>query len=166
MEEIAIQTVIEMITQRGYEVIKEDDNTIIVQKKKKKICLFKNIVGKCNTEHIKICLAYMNKIDVNHCILIYSTMLTSMAKKLIHQASETLEVFTMEELQYNITKHRLVPKHVGLSPKNSKIFKEKYGNKFPAMLKSDPVSRFYNYPRGTVVKVIRLDGYIAYRIVK
>ena len=83
------------------------------------------------------------------------------------------ELFSVDELQFNITKHRLVPLHQKLNEEESKSFKEKYGLKYQAILTSDPISRFYNYKRGDIIRILRIrktndknQYIIAYRIVK
>ena len=84
-----------------------------------------------------------------------------------------IELFFEDELQYNITKHILVPEHIRLSNNKAKKFKEKYGTKFPILLINDPISRFFNYKSGDIIKIIRCQKikedsnyYITYRIVK
>ena len=93
-----------------------------------------------------------------------------MTKKLIENSVDIkIELFTQEELQYNITKHRLVPKHIKLSSDEAKEFKKTYGLKHPAMILTDPVSRFYDFKRGDVIKIVRMSGedeFVTYRIVK
>ena len=92
------------------------------------------------------------------------------AKKVIEEANDLIiELFQEEELQYNITKHYLVPKHELSYPKGTKIskdFKDKYGDKFPVLLKTDPVARFYGYNKGDIIKITRKGGYVTYRFVK
>ena len=44
--------------------------------------------------------------------------------------------------------------------------KEKYGDTFPSLLKSDPISRFYGYNKGDIIKVTRKNGIVIHRIVK
>ena len=76
------------------------------------------------------------------------------------------ELFAMEDLQYNIINHKLQPKFTRLNDKDCKDFKEKYGTKFPIMRKNDPVSCFFGYNKGDIIKIERKSGYITYRIVK
>ena len=45
-------------------------------------------------------------------------------------------------------------------------FKKKYTDDIPIILKSDPISRFYGYERGDIIKVTRKSGYVMFRIVK
>ena len=69
------------------------------------------------------------------------------------------------ELQYNLTKNRLVPKAVKMEKEKVEDFKKKFGVKFPTMFSTDPLSRFMNYMKGDIIKIYRADG-LHYRIVK
>ena len=168
----AIETVKDMIQQRGYLISEEDDEKFIgVDENKQSIVVFTTLVDKFNVDRIKEKVAILNSINANHCIVIYGNSVTSMAKKLVENSVEKkFELFTQDELQYNITKHRLVPKHIKLNNEDAKDFKKKYGLKFPALLKTDPVCRFYDFQRGDVIKIIRQEScgntYITHRIVK
>ena len=77
-----------------------------------------------------------------------------------------VELFALEDLQYNITKHRLQPKFECLSDKDADDFKKKYGVKFGTLRLDRPIACFYDYKRGDVIRIIRSDGYISYRIVR
>lgn len=72
---------------------------------------------------------------------------------------DNVTVFHYKKLLYNITKHRLVPKHEKLSNREKIKIKGELMidnfNKLPVMLKSDPVSRFYNYRKNDVIKITR-----------
>ena len=167
----AIETVKDMIEQRGYFISEEDDEKFIaVNENKESIVVFTTLVDKFNVDRIKDKIGILNSIDANHCIVIYGNSVTSMAKKLVENSIEKkFELFTQDELQYNITHHCLVPTHVKLPDMEAKDFKKKYGLKFPTLLKTDPVCRFYNFQRGDIIKIIRKDSgttYITHRIVK
>ena len=170
--EKAINTVKNMIQQRGYIISQEDDEKIIASTENLlTIVVFTTLIEKCNVDRIKEKIVLLNDINLNHCIIIYGSSVTSMAKKLVENLVEKkFELFTQDELQYNITHHRLVPKHIKLSDIEGKQFKQKYGLKFPVLLKTDPVSRFYNFQKGDVIKIIRQNNgentYITHRIVK
>ena len=82
-----------------------------------------------------------------------------------------IELFSRDEMQFNIMKHELVPHHIKLSPEEVvKLRKElkcpKQELKIPTMLTTDPVARFYGYGEGNCIKIIRKNGYVMYRIVK
>ena len=167
----AIQTVTEMITQRGYKITKSDDDIIVgTNSTGEHIIVFTQSVAKLNIDRVKEYISILHKMEMKHCIVIYVENVTSITKKLIENSVDIkIEIFTLEELQYNITKHRLVPKHIILSPTESKEFKQLYGLKYPVILRTDPIARFYDFNRGDVIKIIRMNGvdeYITYRIVK
>jgi DNA-directed RNA polymerase I, II, and III subunit RPABC1 len=169
--ENAIKTVREMIIQRGYKIDIEDDIKIIgIDINSEKIVVFKIPVVKFNVEKFKEYTNLLNKMGNNHCIIIYTESVTSVPKKLVKNCLDVnTELFTQEELQYNITKHRLVPLHTRLDETDKKHFIEKYGIKFPVILLSDPISRFYDYKVDDIIKITKINSggtFINYRIVK
>ena len=167
-----IQTVIEMITQRGYKITESDDDDKIIgiNSAGESIVVFTQPVIKFNVDRVKEYISLLHKMGMNHCILIYTESVTSMTKKLIENSVDIkIELFTSEELQYNVTKHRLVPQHIKLSPSEAKEFKKVYGLKHPAILRTDPIARFYDFNRGDVIKIVRINGedkFVTYRIMK
>jgi DNA-directed RNA polymerase I, II, and III subunit RPABC1 len=167
----AIKTVTEMITQRGYKITESDENRIIATNQNgNQIVVFTQTVIKFNVDRVKEYISILHKMGKNHCIVIYNESVTSMTKKLVENSVDIkIELFTEEELQYNITKHRLVPEHIRLSLNEALEFKQKYGLTHPAILRTDPICRFYSYERGDVIKIVRVSGndrFITYRIVK
>lgn len=170
--EKAIETAKDMIQQRGYVICEDDDEKFIgINKNKQSIVVFTTLIEKVNVDIIKEKTGLLNNMEYNHCIIIYGISVTSMAKKLVENFNDIkFELFTQDELQYNITHHRLVPNHIKLPTLEATEFKKKYGLKFPTILKTDPVCRFYDFQRGDVIKITRcnqdLNNYITHRIVK
>lgn len=169
--ETAIKTVKEIINQRGYKISDEsDDNIIGTNPGGSQIVVFKTPVSKFNVDRVKEYINLLRKMEKNHCIVIYSDCVTPMTKKLIENSVDVkIELFTLEELQYNITRHRLVPKHDRLSPVDAKNFKKEFGLKMGTIMRTDPVARFYDFQRGDIIKITRKSDdsqYITYRIVK
>ena len=84
------------------------------------------------------------------------------------------ELFWLNNLVFNITKHILVPKHTVIDEDEvKKILNELFiTNKFslPIMLKTDPVAKYFDLSTGDVCKIIRnspnCGQYITYRVVK
>jgi DNA-directed RNA polymerase I, II, and III subunit RPABC1 len=168
----AYQIVEEMFQERGYEIIEQDDERILANKdSKNQICAFiPKVMTKFNVEKIQEYISMLKKMDIWHCLIVYKDTATPIAKKVVEESKDIMiELFNEDELQYNITKHFLVPKHELVYKKKSKEceeFKKKYSDKFPIILKSDPVSRFYGYNKGDIIKITRKNGYVMYRIVK
>lgn len=173
--EIAIKTVTEMLTQRGYKITNSDDDKITGTKPDGcHIVAFKQPVIKFNVDRIKEYIILLHKMKINHCIIVYTDCITPMTKKLVENSVDIqIELFTQKELQYNITKHELVPEHSRLPTDKATEFKAKYGSAWSLMLVTDPISRFYNYKSGDVIQITRTNEkknnefpYITHRLVK
>jgi DNA-directed RNA polymerase subunit H (RpoH/RPB5) len=161
-------TCIEMMEDRCYTVIDSDDDNILFENMSNGdrilSCIFDE--PKLNVNNVKDMILILNENDLKHGIIIYNEVITSTAKKIIDTLQDYfIETFSMDELKYNITKHRLVPKHVKANEEEYKELK-KFGPKLPVMLKTDPVTRYYNYKSGDIIRVERFDGNIIYRIVR
>lgn len=167
----AYDTCLEMITQRNYQVLDKDDERILAKKPDKNLmCVFLCNSNKFNVESIQEHILMMKKMDLSHCIIVYKDNVTPVAKKIIDETKDfKIELFHVDELQYNLTKHYLVPKHEIHFRKGTKgcvNFKKKYGDNFPIILKNDPVSRFYDFERGDIIRITDDDDIVYFRIVK
>ena len=160
------QVCIEMLSQRGYEIIDEYEDRIIGQNNGEKICVFLSIIQKLNVDRVGEIIQELNNIDINHCICIYSNTITPVGKITIKKLENIIiETFYIDELQINITKHNFVPLHEKISDEEALIFRKKYGNKFPKMKLNSPISKFYFYKANDIIRIYRKDGTIIYRIV-
>jgi DNA-directed RNA polymerases I, II, and III subunit RPABC1 len=82
-----------------------------------------------------------------------------------------IQVFSIDNLLKNITKHELVPKMRIVSEDEKKQVKEKYNvesmTNMPIILKSDPVAKIYGVKSGDLCEIIRTSEtsgrYISYR---
>lgn len=130
--------------------IENPDNKIHVQ----------YIFGENKSNLIKESIEKINK-DIlpnnpNNIIFIFRSRPSSSILNLLNVNS--CEYFFIENLQYNITKHRLVSKHSLLNEEESDQLLNKYNIKstqLPVILKSDPVIKYYNFPRGGICKIVR-----------
>ena len=110
--------------------------------------------------------------EINHGILIYKDTITSSAKKIIDIFNESdvdskIELFLIQELKYNITKHRLQPKKFEcLSSVENKDFKKTYGTSYPIMLSTDKIAKFFNFKKGDIIKITHKNDYVNFSIVK
>ena len=116
---------------------------------------------------MKDCIQILDKSSTASGIIVYPDNITASARKILHNLlNMKIELFASNELQMNITKHKLSSPHIKLNEKEKEIFINQYGQDIPQILKSDPMSRFYNFEKGDIIKIVRNDGSISYRIVK
>lgn len=69
-----------------------------------------------------------------------------------------IEHFLQTELQFNITKHQYVPKHIICSASKKADVLKKYSvtkDQLPRILSSDPVCRYLGANKGQLIKIIR-----------
>jgi DNA-directed RNA polymerase I, II, and III subunit RPABC1 len=166
-----INICLKMLSVRGYNIIENDqeNNTIFAQKEDDKLVVFFCTDDKFNIQSLKRYISQTKDLELEHCIIIYKDQITSSASKQIDNLDCEVELFCRKELQYDITKHRLVPQHSKVPDNLAMIIRKKDGHNLPQILKTDPVVRFYNFKKGDIIKISRHseDGdYIIYRIVK
>ena len=163
----AIKVIKEMMTQRGFNISSENDDFLIYQNNKKYVWVYKNIFLKlCSiTYNKKILNVYKNDNKINHFLLIYDVYETCSLKRLIRQNIDFVyvETFNVNSVQYNITKHFLVPQHKKVPKEEYKLFTFNT-SKLPKLLSSEPICRFYNFKKNDIISIKRNDC-ITYRIV-
>lgn len=105
-----------------------------------------------------------------HKFIIVSNIQNKAIKQLLEY--ENTEVFNDYDLKINLIDHILVPKHYILTEDQANEFLDSYKFKskdLKRMLITDPVSRYYNLKKGTIVRIERpsINSGIAidYRIV-
>lgn len=168
MMQRAYDTCLEMLEQRNYEILDpEDDRITALKPDGTQVIVFLSDSTKFNVKNIQMYITIMDELQIFHTIIIYKDSITAFTKKAIEQSLEmTFELFAVEDLQYNITKHVLQPKFECLSTDEGTQFKKKFGTRFATIRKDDAISRFYGYNKGDVIKITRPNNYISYSIVK
>lgn len=167
----AIEIIKEMMEVRKYTIISETKDRIFATKiaGERMVCMLDCINCKFGIDNIKQKIDQLNADEIKHCIIVYNDVPTSAVKNTIIDLEKTgkqIELFHIDDLQYNCTKHSLVPKHSALELKESITFKKKYGTNLQVILHNDPIARFYNFRPGNIIKIVRKDGCPTYRIVK
>lgn len=164
--EIALEILREMMNDRGHKSWQSCGNNIF--KIDNHIMIYCCQTEKFNIESVKSLVLNLQQLKVRHAIVIYQNIITSSAKKAIDNLHDfTIELFEKKEVQYNVTKHRLYCKHEKIQ--KSDIDKEIPSGQIqclPILLRNDPVSRYFHFSRGDIVRITRKNGSIAYRIVK
>ena len=99
-------------------------------------------------------------VDFKLYILIIQEQATNINMKGIEEMKLNIQVFDVRELQFNITRHSLVPKHEIVKDEtiiNEILIKFKIKQKIqlPILLKTDAMARFLNAQSGDLVKITR-----------
>ena len=164
----AYEISLEMLAQRKYKILaKEPERIIALNQNQNKVIVFFSDSSKFNVKNIQMYITIMDELKILHCIIVYKEGVTAFTKKAIEQSlAMTFELFIVDDLQYNITKHRLQPKFELLSEEDAEDFKKEFGSKFKILRKDDPIARFYFYQKGDVIRITHSNNYIDYRIVK
>lgn len=93
-------------------------------------------------------------------ILVVYNKPTTAAHKSIADLKRDIQIFTLNELQYNVTEHELVPRHVAIrSETEIKDILRRYQlpdrYKLPLIPSNDPVARYLALRPGQVVRISR-----------
>ena len=118
-----------------------------------------------STEQFKAVLREYSKQKANKCLLIVPTKLSPQARK--EASRSNLGIMHHDELKFNVARHCMVPKHIGISKEDAEIFFESRkidSHQLPLLRESDPVAKYYGYAKGTLVKIER-PGWTVYRVV-
>ena len=159
-------TLVEMLTDRGIEDLPEagfDDKHTYLETEDQNI----HIIKVTDTKDI---VKYLNSIveerTENTLVILIAKTLGNDASKIVAWANNDvkidIQIFTFEELQYNKTKHELVPKHTLIKSQDEiNALVKKYAIKtvmqFPYILKTDPICKYYNGKPGNVMRVDRVS---------
>ena len=153
-----------MLENRLYSFVRENDEYKVYfnPEENKNVIVFLQNEDKLNINSINIYIRLMEEEKTNHCVIIYLYAVTPHAKKAIENLNEyDIELFSRDELQYDITEHRLFRKHIK-TDSEEKMEIQKYGKNIPIILKTDPISRYYHFKTGDIIRIERRD-YTMYR---
>lgn len=110
---------------------------------------------------------------LSNAIIIHVNKITSSAIPIIKNCKiqkYNIESFMLSELQFNFTKHVLVPeKHIICSAKKKAEILEKYSvtkEKLPKILSTDPQCRYLGAAKGQLIKIVRNSTSIPYITIK
>lgn len=156
----------QMLSDRKYELDDQEEFTFqSIADKEKKVKVFFCVGTKLNIDTMKSFVAILQKNNFHHAIIIYDNVITSSTRKLLdHLWDIHVEVFHIDEMQFNLTHHSLYAKHELLDTEGLQEIKHLM-KKLPIILKTDPVVRYFDFQKHSVLKIYRLDGTISYRIV-
>lgn len=102
--------------------------------------------------------------DAKHVILVAAALSAATTKALAAEAAlqgVAMEVFSLQDMQYNVTRHSLVPEHQRVPPQEeAELLKTlNVTNRFqlPIILNTDPVARYLHLRHGELVRVLRVS---------
>ncbi len=168
--EKAKKYMVEMLVNRGYneEDIEVNDDNIIADNSD-----MGNIIGvfvsesKLSVNTLRDIISACESSGMERLILVYNDSITASANNTLKSVTTVaVEVFCIDELMYNPTMHRLASKHEKIDDDEATVIKTKYGKDLPILLRTDKMSRWYNFKAGDVIKVSRPGGHIIYRLVR
>jgi len=68
-----------------------------------------------------------------------------------------IQIYWCKQLQFNVTKHELVPIHKRLSEDEGKQILDRYSltskHQLPVLLKDDIISKYYNFKSGDIIEI-------------
>jgi DNA-directed RNA polymerase I, II, and III subunit RPABC1 len=105
----------------------------------------------------------MSSDDIHRAIIIVDVGITSTCQNLIRHLSlqkpkTVVDVYTLHQSQFNIMRHRLVPRHVLCSIKEKRTILNAYAltdKQLPQIKLSDPAVRHLGATKGQLIKIIR-----------
>lgn len=107
-----------------------------------------------------------------HYILVVCEAITQNNLKSMNAVGVPIEVHLLGRLQFNITKHVLVPKHEVIRDKSEvqrvlEMYSLKSKFQLPIIMRSDPIARYYGMKNGDLVRITRSSEtageYVTYR---
>lgn len=154
-----------------------DDFTIVTQDEvnKDRVIVFFPESTKLGKQSFRDLVKKMTNLNLTHCIMVIKGGVSPAVNKLVTTLNVhkyRTELFFDEELVVNITKHKMVPKHVALTKQEKQDILDKYSvtdAQLPRIKQSDVVSRYYGFRRGQLIQITRdsdtAGKYVTYRIV-
>lgn len=168
-----IDNVILMLNRRGYNECTTDQ---ILPANKYNIN-FKTIASKINgdtseSSSLEVYYVYTTKVSIDvikyiinagkssRIIIVYEKSLTPDAKQAISvNKILTFEIFSFEEMSYDPI--IIVPHHYIVPAEECKTLKET--NKFPIILETDIISRYYHFRKGMIIGIEEAGNVLVYK---
>jgi len=100
---------------------------------------------------------------IGHLLVLFQDKVTATLREDFFRPQRyELELKHFAQLYVNVSRHRLVPPHRRLLPAEESEILNKYRvakNKYPSILVTDPVVRYYNFPVGSLIEIQRPHVY-------
>ena len=160
----------EMVSDRGYTmIIAENPESFTAQNHNNTsdmihIQIIRN--SKVNIRHATDLISILAKSKIKNAIIIYGDSVTPSTVKLIDDTRNVkIQLFNVDELQFNITKHVLQPVFRKITGGEYLEMKRFSINKFPKMSKHDAICKYYNFNIGDLIEISDQNEITRYRLV-
>lgn len=170
-------TIFEMLKDRGLTNITQPDVNLIVAECPSSglnTIVYRMVDAKVNVKNIKQLKSVLTEYTFSCLIIIYKTSVSTFARQFINSDDDVfVQLFGEQELEFNVTKHELVPAHRVLSDEEKATVLKKHGLKsgkqFPSISADDPICRYYGCVPGMLIEIQRASDtcgtYVFYRLV-
>ena len=128
-------------------------------KKPEKLMVYWSII--CNKLKKNDLQAIVNKSIISNSdkiLLILKCQINSRITNVVSVLGNNIQVFSIDSLKINITKHNFVPQHTLLTFNETKDLLDYYHtdrNNIPGILITDPIVQWYNWKIGDIIKIKR-----------
>lgn len=100
------------------------------------------------------CRELLNEYENDEELLILYGQCTADVTKEANKPKARIELFTWAQMQWNITKHKLVPEMHAIAPAEAAEHRHRYPSlRFPVLKRSDPTARYWRFPVQTLVRI-------------
>jgi len=181
----SVHVIFEMLVDRGFSEHKltpllnvsdktTHDSRFVILLPDAEIAILFDINAKFSSKEVTDLVNDVDEDVIKSIIYVFKAPLNTAEIKKIQNLKLKKEIFSLLELQFNKTKHFLVPKHELINdPKEIDILVEqhclKIKTQFPHILKSDPMCKYLNGCTGDIIRVYRVSPTsattIVYRVV-
>lgn len=166
-----IQLMLERRDNYIFECIEHESILTFTNPENKKILLFFHYCDKMGIDTLRNLIQFAEYEGIRNIIIILQNTWSTNCKKVIENLMHyDIEVFDLDEFQYDITTLYYFVPHEKLTKEDEiATIRQSYGTSIPVILKSDPIAKYYKFDRGDIVKVWRNDfdqPSISYRIVR
>lgn len=160
-----IKTILE---HRGYRCQSDDKYMLFNNEENRDKLIVFNCEENLNIQLLKLYLKILNEIHYSHAIIVYSQKITPSSNKILDTVKHIyeIEIFTYDEMSIDFTQYKYYYPHIKINDIDKNKLIAKYGNKLPIILQKDMIVRYFNFKKGDILKIIRENDYVTYKIVK
>jgi DNA-directed RNA polymerase I, II, and III subunit RPABC1 len=170
------RTLIELLTDRGHTDFEFPDTNLIVgvnPTTQENTVVYRMVDAKVSVKNIKQLKSILVEYTFSCLIIVYKTSVSTFARQFVADDDVFVQLFGEHELEFNITKHELVPVHRVLTSTEKTAVMNRLNltsvKSFPVISADDPICRYYGCVSEMLIEIQRTsdtcDTYVFYRLV-